>query len=356
MKTLYTLILLTLLINGNSQKPVTVELKLNSGNNLISKYSVAQVLDDRSNKDYIGMVKTGLSNKKRPAIFKRTFIDEVHSVFDDLLQSGENSEELTVKIMHFWISEKTTFSNEKGKVEITAEFLKKAEDEYISLGVYSEVLEKGALDVTKKLGKMIPEALANLYNKFIEGESLSRDQELKKLNFEKGYPDDLKIGVYSSYQELLYNRPKIFEQVSIKVKKDDGFVTKYKVTSKNKLIKEFAYYTGEELLLNTYSISNEASSFISPRTTGRYLVYPYRSPDSGATAAFGAIGALASNKKRLLLFDTETGLLQDINNQLLSKISSEYEDVSNTIGVEEMDLESIISLIQELNERVKDSK
>ena len=321
----------------------------------LTDFYIAEVEDQRLNQKYIGNIKTGLSNYKRPAVLADSFNVVIKKMTDDLIEYNSLKRPVKMIVHNLWISEKTTVFSEKGTAEVTAEFLRISDGQYISEGVYSSSITKGAIDVTKKLGRLISSAFHDCIRQYTLGRKGEQLSGMTRLNFMGGYPESLKVGSYKSFNDLIQNNVNEVA-VSIEIEKQNEVVSKYKIyNAKQKLIKDYAYYTGDDLLINTYLLYNESIYFTKPKTSGRYLVYQHIGSDAGAIAAAGILGAVISNKRRITVLDTFTGFLGEIDEEYLQNILRPYEDLRSMVQNEKFNSEKIIEVISIINQRIKDS-
>ena len=94
---LSTLLVLVLsVVSVDAQQSVVVDIKTDHIETVLTDFRVAEVIDARSHKEFIGMVKTGLGNKKRSAVLSNSLESEIQDMCDALLGDSELKKALEV--------------------------------------------------------------------------------------------------------------------------------------------------------------------------------------------------------------------------------------------------------------------
>ena len=348
------LLAIALFSNGlYSQKDVAyTTLKHNKESLSNHDYHVVEVIDERSSKDYIGQVQMGLANKKKAADFEKPLQEEFLSYLHFLLPYSEEKTSLTVIVHHLWVTEKTTFSKEKGFMNISMSFKPDNDETY---GPFQHDIERGGLDVTKKHESRIREGIVECLEKFffsLKDNSLLVKQSSEQLSFDGGFPQELKAGFYKEYMGLVTNEPVTSEPIKTSVNKINDYVVRVKLkNSSNKKLKHYAYYSGTEFFLNGYNIGVSAAYYLPARTEGRYLVFIDRYARQGAAVAFGAIGAAASTKTRASILDMESGIVREVDDEYMSVLLPET-DYYEKYFEGKSDFDMLIEVVQHLNDEL----
>lgn len=340
-----------------AQKVEVISLMTTNYQKLETDFYIAEVEDHRADKKYIGTIKKGLSNKKRPAILGYSFVDEIKRFLRIKITRRSEKRPLKMLVHRLWITEKTSASSERGFLELSVEFQEKIDSVYISLATYDISRKIKGVDVTKKHGKSIGVALITCLKNLIDGKpSTISTINAERIDFTYGIPDSLSIGFYSSFKALVYNQSKQRAPVA-KAHRVNDLIVRYDLRDQqDKVISEYAYYTGQMLLLNAYLIGISAKYYLIPATNGRYLVYVDKySKGGGASLAFGIVGAVASTKTRASVLDTKNGTFLECEAGVMDQLLSDHEDLLAIYNASNKKPKDQIAIIQKLNDRLMET-
>ncbi len=129
-------------------------------------FYIRSVIDGRSDKSRIGFAQVGLFNKKVNANFKTSIENTFQSYFDNVLKKGENQLAIVLKVIDFFISEKTIFTSETGRAEIKVEFYILSNNQLGKIYETEAFYEESGIDVTKGHERRIRKVLTICLNKF----------------------------------------------------------------------------------------------------------------------------------------------------------------------------------------------
>lgn len=353
---LLLLALLAMPIFGSAQttsKPKMISLLANQDKVNDTQFYFQDFIDERTTKDYIGQVQKGMMNVQSPLNFKRPINVEILSYLNHLMPQTNEKTPLVFVLHQLWVTEKTTFSSEKGMLDITIEI--RSAGDGSSLGTFSHFIEKGGLDVTNGHEKRIRQGIVACLNKFFIAQkdpTILYHDKAQKIDLSKGIPGVLQKGFYINFANIEYNRPEENTSAQARIKTVNELVKRYIFTYAHtkKKRKEYAYYSGNNLLLNAYSIGLSAGYYLEPYTDGRYLLYVDKYPRPGAAVAFGALGAAASTKTRANILDLRTGIIREVDKDYMSELLKDHPTIGQSYLQSDQDIPAMIDHVQQLNE------
>lgn len=336
---------------AHAQKVEVVSLQTTDYKRLKTDFYIEEVEDRRDDKEYIGVVQKGLSNKKRPAKLGDSFRIEIITFLRHTISKKSERRPLKMLVHKLWISEKTLAASERGFVDLVIEFQEKTDSVYTSLGIYETSQKVRGMDVTLKHGENIRSAFLVCLDDFINGKpSATINLNAERLDFTLGIPDTLAIGFYTSFNALVYNEVRE-ETPKVKTRQVNDLVLRYNLRNTNgKKMSDYAYYTGEILLLNAYQIGVGARYYLAPSTRGRYLVFVDKYARPAAGAAFGLLGAAASTKTRASVLDTSTGMFSECKEKVMINLLKEHQDLLDAYSKTLKNPADQIAVIQQLND------
>ena len=338
------------------EKVITLSLKHND-RPIQANFYFDKVEDARTNKEYVGQAQKGMVNKKVPVISKLPLEDEIKLYLNTLVPPNSNKRALTMIIHQLWVSEKTTMTSEKGMMEISIEIIESDRSQEGTYGLFNHYIEQGGMDVTGKHERRIREGLQHCINQFISSPRLLMTEvnKVKELDFKNGIPAELKVGFYANYASLKSNTPIDEEIPEVKVAKVNDHVSRYTLKSQSdkKRFKHFAYYSGDKLLLNTFSLGLSATHFLENKTVGQNIVFVDKYSRPGAGIAFGALGAAASTKTRASILNMNTGLVKEVDDQYMNELLADHPELLKEYHFSEKNVEDQINMVQKLNDRIR---
>ena len=283
------------------------------------QYKLEELVDGRERKESIGLVQTGVLNKKKFAVFEKSLEEEFSVVLknsDVFLQEGDP---ITIRITKLNVDEITSFSKETGRAELVADFFLKSGEEYIYLNSFHGSSETISLDVTLYHPNLIVKSLESVliqFSTFLAKDSLQSSVGFSSAELNSGVqveidPSTIEIlnvmeykdGIYLNFQEFLNNNPsitsgyEIADDNKVKVWQTDDSVREnrlkkgmYAICSKNELYilfhRDFYHLEREE---NTFTF--EGPVLVDSRKTNQaYFI-------GGLFAAYITAATTSSSKK-----------------------------------------------------------
>lgn len=167
------LLLLTILCNVHisySQRVHQIILSNESLRITDRNFYIDTIIDNRGNKGDIGIVQKGAFNTKYTAQLKSGLTQTLLDYFNFALPKESGQLPLTIKVVKFEISEKTTFTNEFGFADIILEFYHENKKLYNS----KQHITVTSMDVTRLHEENIREALNNSIIEFNKSGWLSK--------------------------------------------------------------------------------------------------------------------------------------------------------------------------------------
>lgn len=126
-----------------------------------SQYNTIKLLDSRSDTTTLGIVQTGLFNRKANVIPKKPLSIQLFNVFNSMINETAKSNELLLQIRQFSFAEITGSMSEKGYCFLRAELYTKKAEQYQKISSIDTVIcLKSSIDVTKAIIKAGGEAIA----------------------------------------------------------------------------------------------------------------------------------------------------------------------------------------------------
>jgi hypothetical protein len=251
MRNLFCILFVTLHINTSScQDLFRISLEDGSVANKGINFSIAEILDSRSDKNVVGIIQRGLNNRKDLALFQTPGLSEV----EKLLRKSELIDEqkgLTLRISKLSVSEVTQAFKEIARADVSIDLFLQYQNKYYYLRSAYATMEQAAIDVTRthseNIVTCIEKALIQLSSgdkKLESEESFSKEQLLDpKLSFRTSrvmpiysatqYTD----GYYATFDEFLNNTPSI----SLRCKVTLGNDPRVKCADKEEAISPYGY-------------------------------------------------------------------------------------------------------------------
>jgi len=258
-KLLFVLLLLPLL-SKSQDKVLFIELENEKFEIANRDFYISKVIDERIEKDIIGVSQKGMFNKKIDTKFK----DGLEVTLDNFIQNSMPKEQgqraVLIKIRELQISELTEVMSETGTAWVKMDFFA-----YNDSNQLVKVFQTGSkaentisYDVTKYHEKRIRHIIVDCLEKF--STSIWMDYLTTPLvnrqEMELFISDDLTRGLYKNFEEFLSNKPSITDGYYIKSKprkhvkwnKTNSYLIKHSDSKKN--------------INNIWGFSNGDSAFI----------------------------------------------------------------------------------------------
>ncbi len=323
-------------------------------------FYISKVIDARTSKEAIGLTQRGLNNRKDPVDFVSPLEVEVLRYFQSLFKDTHNKKPIVAIVHNLWVSEKTTMTSETGMADAVIEFVSEGSED-VSLGTYTSHNKSKGLDVTNGHPKRLRKAIFDCVVQFKKSAITGEGGKVEKLEFDKGIPSELKIGLYRSHIDMISNMPKDYStQIVMTSNQVDEHITRYQIRKNKKTgkrYKDYAYYNGKVLLLNSSNITGAgAAYYLKNMTTGRYLVYVDRYQKQGTTAFFGAVGAIASTRKRISVLDMSTGVIDELSNEEILDLLLVSPKWHKSFLNSSQKVDDAIKAIQGLNDEITERK
>lgn len=349
-----TFILYSTIVFSQKKKKVHI-VSLSPKETLESKqFFLIEVIDNRLNKENIGVAQKGLMNRQVPAKFKENFILHLKKTFTALLPPSKKKDSLIVKVNKLFVSERTSAFSELGTCEVELEFIKKIDTTFYTLGKFRSTIEGKGVDVTKKHSNRIIEALSDCINQFSTSGWEEPNISLAKVkteNIKFDFNTPLKKGLYYNFNNLINNQP--IDSIKYDVKLihksniNDHYIVKHHGTKK-RIKKLFGFSDGEAIYLNgTRFTLNAKEYFIKSKMIGRYIYFEDKLASMEGIVAFGV---MASTKQKGVVLDTKSGvatvLIEENIETLLSLNPELLKDFKNSNRT----IEDVRMLIKTLNE------
>jgi len=189
-------------------------------------FEVIEVLDWRSNKDYLGIVYRSIDNTPKVAVID----GHVEQVIFSMIQSAESEHKVIIGLRKLTIKEVIKTTTEFGYAEVELHAVLKVDKGYHDLGIYRYVSKYSGVDVTGKHAKHIGMALKHaldqisLANKSAQKVPLSELENQRKdvrwVNLPVIDLHEINYGLYLNFASLKENRPDSIVDFQIKGKKN----------------------------------------------------------------------------------------------------------------------------------------
>ncbi len=340
-----------------AQKLHVVKLPFIQSDELLLDYQISKVLDNRINKEYIGQVNKGMMNKKRDAVTEDSLVKSLSTFIGRSFVKSNPEDKYILSVNKLWISEQIRMTKEIGFLEL--QFFKEQDNVMMDYGICSKEVEKGGMDVTKGHGKRITKAIQECLIEFNEtkddvvpmGLSATKDLNVEYYDFNANH---LKEGFYANESDLLNGVAVSYGNITMKEKgkKHKSYIIKRASTKKK--IKDLFYSDGTDLYLNVVAFQYNAQSFVKCENRGRFLFFRSKFSDPNASAAFGAIGAIASNKERAYILDTKTGTIKHLKDEYMNQLLEPHNELITEYVKLPKKVDDKLILINKLNELEED--
>lgn len=314
-------------------------------------FFIAKVIDNRLNKDNIGMVQKGLVNDKYPADFAKPLADYLAEKVQEMLPFSEGQVSIYLQVNALYITERTTFSAETGTASIDVDFINPKDS--LSYGNFTAEVSNKGVEVTGGHDRRILEGLTKCLTNFnaTNWQGVERTEAVVQegWNFSQVPPRAL----FSSFKNLKRNQPMergVFDIRSNSNKKFPYYKV-YKEGSRKQIKDVSIISNGTHLYLHVsnYHVGNY---FIKSQLLGRYIYFEDRFHNQAAAIAFGALGGAASTKHYSIVLDTETGEVKVLRKEEMRNLLVDYPDLMAKYEEGKHKPAAIKLLIEELNQQL----
>ena len=319
-----------------------------------AKYAITDVVDLRTNTEIIGSVMKGMGNNPRNAAFPESLDQYLLKAYTSIMNPDTSAIELIMLINKFEISEVIFGNVEYGFFEMEFEFAVSTEGELMSQGIYEVLHSKSGIDVTKKHDDIILGGLQKSLKllPYLEKYAGSRDTISRSpIKIDNTIWKTPKAGLYNSFASVLLEQPIIesdyeFERASGTSKHPAYYI---KTDLKDELVELMLFASDGESLYMQGARSHTSNLFLPVLEYGPILYFEDKFSDSGATMAFGVIGAAASTKGRAIILDTRSRESKRLTNYVLYHLSKGHPKIMKTYRKSKRKLEDKHKLISDLN-------
>lgn len=246
---------------AQAQKKVDYHLiSLNEGDIAAQPYAfyVENVYDGRQFRDNIGTVQKGALNRKVLARLAKPLEEEIKQYLDLALPKLPASKPISIRINDLFISEFSDRTTETGFASVTADVIEVRDGTPYIVGTYAATIEGSGMDVTGKHAQRIRQAIIKCIAKY----EVTPEEDKLLMAFDPAAAPERNVvakpakGVYSSFTDLLRNKPAADTRVEIRQDNE-----KYYLVRRSDGRREnnyFAYSDGENFYLNVsrYATTN----------------------------------------------------------------------------------------------------
>lgn len=274
MKLLYTFIFALTAFVGKAQSATTYHLISLSGEAAEAApmpFYVAGVYDGRQFTDNIGTVQKGIANRPVLARFEKPFMEETSQYLLAAYPKKEGAYPVWVRINDLYISEYTDKNEETGYASVMMDVMTKKNDTLYIEGTYGGNIEGTGMDVTRKHNVRIRQA----FNKCLGLYEITPPEEktrevFTEENIKRDIPVKPATGVYSSYMDMVKNKPLANDTYYLKQDKDKYYIINK--TNSQKCSNFYAYSDGETVYLNVTKYANEKYYAKTERIADKYFI------------------------------------------------------------------------------------
>ncbi len=322
-------ILLFIKLEAQNVKAKEISLKRENTDSVQqANFYVAQIIDNRFLKSYLGIIQIGIYNSLQPLAFENKLEVELKNFYNHTFPKHADAKPITIRINELIVSEDTKAFNEIGKAILKLDVLQQVSmDTYEILGQYEAVSKKNTLDATKSHIKRIKDVLMDCLLQFSmdNPEFLARGE----LNLSENPIDTqtltepTKNSMYDTFFELQNNRPKIDNNIIIS--KEDERTGNINLTNDSTGNLDYAaYYDGIIFYVNSNLYSDDGY-FVKAFKVDRFLVFNELLFEGNGFAneyliAASKSGMPIAKERTCFILDIKTGKIHSINLQRMKKL------------------------------------
>jgi hypothetical protein len=238
------------------------------------KFYVAGVYDGRQFTNNIGTVQKGMANRQVLANFEKPFLEEVTTYLTNAYPKKDGLYPVWVRINDLYVSEYTEKNEETGYASVVMDVMVKENGNLYIEGTYGGNVESSSMDVTKYHPLRIKQALnkcLGLYEVMLpedrQHEPFTEDKTKREIPLKPAE------GIYSSYLDMVKNKPLAGANYYIQQDKKDG--SRYYVINRTNSMKcdnYYAYSDGENVYLNVTRYTHEKYYVKTERIANKFFI------------------------------------------------------------------------------------
>jgi len=166
----------------------------------------------------------------------------------------------------------------------------------------------------------------------------------------------MKEGLYATFSDFSNQTPINDLKYKIERRAKQPHLVQLLRERDGKILKKyFGFSDGTHFYLSASEFSYD-THFVQAEYIGTFCYFEDRVTDTGASIAFGLVGALASTKKRGFVLDTQTGLVSELNRDFLASILKDYPKLKKRYNSSRKKLEDKKEILRAFNEVLVKSK
>ena len=370
MRLLFLVIFLSSAVHAVAQKRTAYTVTLPTSKPIgITDFYVDAVEDDRLDKSDIGSAQIGLDNRRVPAVLDIPLERAILAYAYQSFRPKAGTPALTLRVQELTVEEVTKMSSERGFARVVISLV--ASDSMGRgrvVGTAEGSAEKGAIDVSGKLGGLVVEALtaalreiaASDWEAVAAGAQLVLEDDSPTFTRTVALPDGKHA--YASLDDFAKRVPSDVPYRLVVRESGAGGSTavlkKARGTSERPyaavLVEDGRVYLASHLYNGGFTTRNQLRE---AKLVGRYLYFEDRWSSAAAGAAFGLVGALASMKTHGIVLDPMSGRIQLLTPELTATLATGHEDLAQRAGaLGKKDVAGMKDIVRELNARYANGK
>lgn len=282
------------------------------------------------------------------------FASSLKDHLNNVILQDKADEQFIFVIRDLQVYESSYLNTRQGECSLEIEFIKYDGEGFISYGSYdTRIINRVSLKQKAHL-KNINQAFLTCIKKYARAVAQGETgtpvhlEDLKVQSFE--YTNVAPEGHYASFRSLVKNKPDSDLKIVLE-KTVSKNLNNYKLKAVNGISKQtkgLFISDGENLLINASSYSSEYH-YTMAKYIGKYIFFEDRVSNSSSAAAFGLTGALASNKKRAIILNTDNGRIEILSKTSIIPYIKDHEDILIPFNNSKQNIEDIEKAIVSLN-------
>lgn len=312
----------------------------------VSGFYFSAVEDARSAGEVIGSAQVGMNNRRVQARLAEPLEFAGFRTVNMLVRPRKSATPLTLRITDIHVGEHTTFSSERGFASVAGEVIYVAPDSTRIVLYRSEAAEeKGGLDVTGSLGRLVVESMRSLIREFARTDwQTAIESGGVGVVTAPTYRGDTTAGFpyHAVPDEALYVKARDFasdtrsDQPFKVVQRGSGPGASYAIKAErgSRPPRVFAAtYKGVLYLSATVANGGYAGKrqLLRSEFVGPYAYFTIAKTNVAAGAAFGLAGAAASTKVLGVALDTRSGVVHVLDKLTLAALTEDHQDLRDLI-------------------------
>lgn len=347
------LLIFTMLLSSGVTSQRIIEIGLPTPKPLQSADFICVEVIDKRPDTLLGTIHTGMVNNSAHAVLKRDYSSTLFNAITDILPPGPDKTPLIVIVHRIRISEHITISTESAYCEVEIELASRQGSRLVSLGIYDSSARSGGIDVTGGHGKRIVQCLSECLETFMLSTSVVSMDSLPEVSDVRPVLNYLTLpspGAYVSFGQMARNSPLPNLKVRLTLENPSGKIEKYTARTQGEKQSHIRYIVDSQAVyINVGKIEGE-HAYIKSKHYGRYIYFELRNYDADMAWAFGLVGALASNRRRAMILDADTGLISEFDEYTLAKLAKDsHRDIISTYRKSPRKIEDLEAAVVSLN-------